>query len=195
MIELSALKTYLENLSDISEEYQTGYKIAAEMINFELLLENLEDETVETLFPFLRKTLLTAVLWSEKFAEGTAIPKVELLKSGLGRGLFAIQCTGTRNFSYVDWQIKTTIRSFVLEAENNGKMPKIKIKCVPDKPEKCPFCGSEDIKDIVYGMPRVDFDYSRYISGGCVVMPDSPKWHCDNCFAKFKKSAKRSKKI
>ena len=194
MIELSALKTYLEDLSDIPEEYQTGYKIAAEMINFELLLKNLEDETVETLFPFIRKTLLTAVIWAEKFAEGTTIPKVELLKSGLGRGFFAIQCTGTRNFSYVDWQIKSGIRSSINAKENKGKKPKIKVKTVCAQPEKCPFCGSDDIKEIVYGLPSVDFDYSRYISGGCVVMPDSPKWHCDNCFAKFKQAPKRSKK-
>ena len=194
MIELSALKTYLENLSDISEEYQTGYKIAATMVNFELLLENLKDDTVETLFPFIRKTLLTAVIWAEKFAEGTTIPKVELLKNGLGRGFFAIQCTGTRNFSYVDWQIKSGIRSCINVKENKGKKPKIKVKTGSDKPEKCPFCGSDDIKALVYGMPRVDFDYSRYISGGCVVMPDSPKWHCDNCFAKFKQASKRSKR-
>ena len=193
MIELSALKTYLENLSNISEEYQKEYKIATEMINFELLLKNLEDETVETLFPFIRKTLLTAVIWAEKFAEGTTIPKVELLKSGLGRGLFAFQCTGTRNFSQVEWQIKSGIRSCIRAKENNGKI-RIKIKSVSRKPAKCPFCGSDDIKEIIYGLPRVDFDYSRYISGGCVVMPDSPKWHCDNCFAKFKKSSKRSKK-
>ena len=194
MIELSALKTYLENLSDISEEYQTGYKIAATMVNFELLLENLEDETVETLFSFIRKTLLTAVIWTEKFAGGTAIPKVELLKNGLGRGFFAIQCTGTRNFSRVEWQIKSGIRACINAKENKGKKPKIKVKTVSDKPEKCPFCESDDIKEIIYGLPRVDFDYSRYISGGCVVMQDSPKWHCDNCFAKFKKSSKRSKK-
>lgn len=195
MIELSALKTYLKDLSDIQEEYQMGYKIAATMVNFELLLENLEDETVETLCPFIRKTLLTAVIWTEKFARGTTIPKLELLKIGLGRGLFAIQCTRTRNFSRVEWQIKTGIRSFVLKAGNNGKMPKIKIKCVPDKPVKCPFCGSEDIKDIICGLPAPDFDYSRYVPGGCCRMPDSPQWHCDNCFAKFKKSSKRSKKI
>ena len=193
MIELSALKTYLENLSDISEEYQTGYKIAATMVNFELLLKNLEDETVETLFPFIRKTLLTAVLWSEKFAEGTAIPKVELLKSGLGRGLFALQCTGTRNFSYVDWQIKSGIRCCINAKENNEDT-NIKITSVSRKPAKCPFCGSEDIKDIIYGLPSPDFDYSKYISGGCCVMPDSPQWHCDNCFAKFKKALKRSRK-
>ena len=194
MIELSALKTYLEDLSDIPEKYQTGYKIAVTMVNFELLLKNLEDETVETLFPFIRKTLLTAVIWTEKFAEGATIPKVELLKSGLGRGFFAIQCTGTRNFSYVDWQIKSGIRSFINTKENKGKKPKIKVKTVSDKPVKCHFCGSDDIKEIVYGMPRVDFDYSRYISGGGCVMPDSPKWHCDNCFAKFKQAPKRSKK-
>lgn len=193
MIELSALKTYLENLSDISEEYQTGYKIAATMVNFELLLENLEDETVETLFPFIRKTLLTAVIWAEKFAEGTTIPKVELLKSGLGRGFFAIQCTGTRNFSYVDWQIKSGIRSSI-NVKGNNEDKNIKITSISRKPAKCPFCGADDIKEIVYGMPSIDFDYSRYISGGCVVMPDSPKWHCDNCFAKFKQASKRSKR-
>ena len=195
MIELSALKTYLENLSDIQEEYQTGYKIAATMVNFELLLENFEDETVKTLFPFIRKTLLTAVIWTEKFAGGTTIPKIELLKSGLGRGFFAIQCTGTRNFSYVDWQIKSGIRSCINAKENKGKKPKIKVKTVSDKPVQCPFCGSEDIKDIIYGLPAPDFDYSRYVPGGCCRMPDSPQWHCDNCFAKFKKSSKRSKKI
>ena len=194
MIELSALKTYLEDFSDIPKEYQAGYKIAATMVNFELLLENLENENVETLFPLIRKTFLTAVIWTEKFAGGTAIPKVELLKNGLGRGLFALQCTGTRNFSYVDWQIKSGIRSCINVKENKGKKPKIKVKTVSDKPEKCPFCESDDIKEIIYGLPRVDFDYSRYISGGCVVMPDSPKWHCDNCFAKFKKSSKRSNK-
>ena len=194
MIEADALKTYLEDLSDIPEECQAGYKIAATMVNFELLLENLKDETVETLFPFIRRTLLTAVIWTEKFAGGTTIPKVELLKNGLGRGFFAIQCTGTRNFSYVDWQIKSGIRSCINVKDNKGKKPKIKIKSVSRKPAKCPFCESDDIKEIIYGLPRVDFDYSRYISGGCVVMPDSPKWHCDNCFAKFKKSSKRSKK-
>ena len=193
MIELSALKTYLEDFSDIPEEYQKGYKIAATMVNFELLLENLEDETVETLFPFIRKTLLTAVIWAEKFAEGTTIPKVELLKSGLGRGFFAIQCTGTRNFSYVDWQIKSGIRSSI-NVKGNNEDKNIKITSISRKPAKCPFCGADDIKEIVYGMPSIDFDYSRYISGGCVVMPDSPKWHCDNCFAKFKQAPKRSKK-
>ena len=194
MIEADALKTYLEDLSDIPEEYRPGFTMAAAMIDFELLLEHLADEKMETLFPFIRRTLLTAVLWSEKFAKNTSILQIELLKSGLGRGLFALQCTGTRNFSQVEWQIKRGIRSFIIAKENNGKMPKIKVKTVSGKPEKCPFCRSDDIKEIVYGLPSADFDYSKYISGGCCVSPDSPKWHCDNCFAKFKQSSKRSKK-
>ena len=188
------LKHFPADLADVPEQYQSLFKAAAAMVDVEQLLKNFTDENVETLFPFIRKTLLTAVIWAEKFAEGTTIPKVELLKSGLGRGFFAIQCTGTRNFSYVEWQIKSGIRSCINIKDNKGKKPKIKVKTVSDKPEKCPFCGSDDIKEIVYGMPRVDFDYSRYISGGCVVMQDSPKWHCDNCFAKFKQAPKRSKK-
>ena len=164
------------------------------MVNFELLLENFPDENVETLFPFIRKTLLTAVIWTEKLAEGTTISETELLRSGLARGLFSLQCTGTRNFSRVEWQIKLGIRACINAKANKGKKPKIKVKTVSDKPAKCPFCQSDDIKEIVYGLPSVDFDYSRYIPGGCCVMPDSPKWHCDNCFAKFKQSSKRSKK-
>lgn len=193
MIDADTLKNYLEDLSDIPEEYQKGFTIAAAMINFEVLLKDLAYEKVESLFPFIRKTLLTSVIWTEKFAQGTTIPKIELLQKGLGRGLFALQCTETRNFSYVEWQIKRGIRSFMIAKENKEKIPKIKVKTVSRKPVKCPFCESDDIKEIIYGLPTVDFDYSKYISGGCVVTPDSPKWHCDNCFAKFKKSSKRSK--
>ena len=188
------LKHFPADLADVPEQYQSLFKAAAAMVDVEQLLKNFTDENVETLFPLIRKTLLTAVIWTEKFAGDTTISKTELLRSGLGRGLFALQCTGTRNFSRVEWQIKSGIRACINAKANKGKKPKIKVKTVCSQPEKCPFCGSNDIKEIIYGMPRVDFDYSRYISGGCVVMPDSPKWHCDNCFAKFKQAPKRSKK-
>ena len=187
------LKIYLDDFSDIPEEYQPGFKTAIAMVDWERLLENLYDESSEELFPFIRKTLLAAVMLANTFAETAAISEMELLKSGLGRGLFALQCTGTRNFSYVEWQIKSGIRSCINAKENNEDT-NIKITSVSRKPAKCPFCGSEDIKDIIYGLPSPDFDYSKYISGGCCVMPDSPQWHCDNCFAKFKKALKRSRK-
>ena len=188
------LKNYLADISDIPEEYRSGYKLASAMVNLEKLSEELSDESSEELFPFIRKTLLAAVMWTNRFAETAANSEMELLEKGLGRGLFALKCTGTRNFSFVECQIKMGIRSFILKAENHGKKPAIKIKCVSDKPVKCPFCDSEDIKDIIYGLPSPDFDYSKYIPGGCCVTPNSLKWHCDNCFAKFKKSSRRNKK-
>ena len=189
------LKNYLADLSDIPEQYLVLFQRAVVMVDWEKMSEELPDESSEKLFPFISKTLLAAAIWTKRSAETSQFPEMELLKRALGRGLFALQCIGTRNFSWVEWQIKSAIRSFILTAENNGKIPKIKIKCVPDKPVKCHFCGSDDIKEIIYGLPSVDFDYSKYISRGCCVMPNSPKWHCDNCFAKFKKSSKRSKKI
>ena len=80
--------------------------------------------------------------------------------------------------------------------ENNGKKPKIHRKTVSRKPEKCPFCNSGEIKKIIYGMPAPDFDYSKYISGGCCVTPDSPTWGCGNCSAGFrKKTAQKEKSI
>ena len=186
------LKNYLEDISDIPEQYQPGFKLASTMANPDKLSEAFSSESQEDLFPFIRKTFLAAVMWADTFSETAAISEMELLKQGLARGLFALQCTGTGNFSRVEWQIKTGIRSFILKTENRGKMPAIRKKCVSCKPVKCPFCGSEDIKDIIYGLPSSDFDYSKHIPGSCCVMPF--KWHCDNCFAKFKKTSGRSLK-
>ena len=187
------LKNDLNDISDIPEQYQSNFKTAIEMADWEQLSGVFSDQSSEELLPFVRKTLLAAVIWANKFAETAAISEMELLKKGLGRGLLALQCTGTGNFSFVEWQIKKGIRSFILKAENHGKMPKIKMKSVPDKPVKCPFCGSEDVKEIIYGLPAPDFDYSEYTPGGCCVMPF--QWYCDNCFAKFRKSSKRNRRI
>jgi hypothetical protein len=50
----------------------------------------------------------------------------------------------------------------------------------------CPSCGStEDMLPIVYGFPTHETmeraKQGRVILGGCVVSPDSPKWHCQRC--------------
>lgn len=79
---------------------------AAEMVDWEKVSEELSDESSGKLFPFIRKTLLTAAMWAKRSAETASIPEMELLKSGLGRGLFALQCSGIRNFSRVEWQIR-----------------------------------------------------------------------------------------
>jgi len=181
MIEPDALRKYLEDLSDIPEEYQAEFKLAVAMTNFNLLLESIDDEKIETLFPFVGKTLLTAVVWAEKFADAAEIEKNELLRCGVGHGLFTVKCIGTRNFSEVEAQIARGMRTLV----NKKKKIKIRKKTVSYRPAKCPFCGSDDVKEIIYGLPAPDFDFSKYISGGCCIMTNPPAWSCCNCFAKF----------
>ena len=47
---------------------------------------------------------------------------------------------------------------------------------------RCPGCGVVgSMKEIVYGMPTKDFDYERYISGGCCISPKSPTHGCSGC--------------
>jgi len=51
-----------------------------------------------------------------------------------------------------------------------------------EKP-KCPYCGSEKIARIVYGLPASGTEYKPrdYILGGCVIRPNSPTHKCLNC--------------
>ncbi len=46
----------------------------------------------------------------------------------------------------------------------------------------CPSCGGiGSLKKIVYGMPNSDFDFERYIVGGCCVTDDDPEIGCVKC--------------
>jgi len=46
----------------------------------------------------------------------------------------------------------------------------------------CPGCGKKaTLRRIVFGLPTEEFDYSRNISGGCVVRDDSPEIGCVEC--------------
>ena len=46
-----------------------------------------------------------------------------------------------------------------------------------------PPCGNCQLKTtpILYGMPGDDFNYDRFISGGCIVEESNPIWECRNC--------------
>lgn len=180
-------QNYLEKLSDIPKQYQKGYKVALSMIDLGKLQEQLlfSDTESAKLLSFFRKVLLSTVMWTEKFSLTAGIPKIELLKEGLEWGLFALKCTGMRNFSWIEQQIKTGIRSLITSQNNYDKHCAVRKKIVSRKPVKCPFCSSQDIKKVIYGLPSPDFDYSKYISGGCVRFPDSPLWQCDNCYVEF----------
>jgi hypothetical protein len=50
------------------------------------------------------------------------------------------------------------------------------------KATRCPGCGlTGGIKEIIYGMPTEDFEYEKYISGGCCIEPDNPTHGCVGC--------------
>ena len=46
----------------------------------------------------------------------------------------------------------------------------------------CPSCGVVGVlKRIVYGMPNSDFDFEKYIVGGCCVTDNDPEIGCVKC--------------
>jgi hypothetical protein len=55
--------------------------------------------------------------------------------------------------------------------------------------QKCPNCGSSDIRKIVYGYPGPgladDIAANRIVRGGCVIMGGDPNWQCAACNRKW----------
>mgnify|MGYP001191086227 FL=1 len=53
--------------------------------------------------------------------------------------------------------------------------------------KSCPNCGKNNIAKYLYGMPamdeelRKDIDKGKIILGGCVIIDESPKFHCNSC--------------
>ena len=46
----------------------------------------------------------------------------------------------------------------------------------------CPSCGAIGVlKKIIYGMPCADFDFEKYIVGGCCVSEKDPEIGCSKC--------------
>jgi len=46
----------------------------------------------------------------------------------------------------------------------------------------CPQCKTVGkLKKIVFGMPGEDFDFEKYIVGGCVITGDDPEIGCAEC--------------
>ena len=47
---------------------------------------------------------------------------------------------------------------------------------------RCPGCGSlGSVREIIYGMPGSDFDFEKYIVGGCCVTDENPEFGCKKC--------------
>ena len=57
--------------------------------------------------------------------------------------------------------------------------------------QKCPKCGSKNIAKYMYGLPLFsdellkDIDNGKIKLGGCIVMEDAPKYHCNDCKEDF----------
>lgn len=59
------------------------------------------------------------------------------------------------------------------------------------KPAYCPKCLSKAVVPILYGMPTEEAwkasKKGKFVLGGCVISPESPKWHCKTCKYRFGK--------
>ncbi len=55
----------------------------------------------------------------------------------------------------------------------------------PDKPPRCPVCGSDQVVPIVYGLPSWELgqaaERGEIVLGGCIITDHAPKWHCLDC--------------
>jgi hypothetical protein len=50
---------------------------------------------------------------------------------------------------------------------------------------KCKHCGSSKVKKFVYGYVDPNGLKDNEIPGGCVIMPDAPKYFCEDCQETF----------
>lgn len=54
---------------------------------------------------------------------------------------------------------------------------------------ECPKCGSENIAEILYGLPAFDDKLERDLADGKVVLggceDDTKRWHCNSCKNEF----------
>ena len=54
----------------------------------------------------------------------------------------------------------------------------------------CPRCHSkDDVIPILYGLPKPHLllfpEHDQYVLGGCVIFPNSERWHCRKCGQNF----------
>ncbi len=57
----------------------------------------------------------------------------------------------------------------------------------------CPFCGSHNAAEYLYGMPvmseelQKDLEDNKVILGGCCISDEEPVYHCNECDKDFGK--------
>jgi len=46
----------------------------------------------------------------------------------------------------------------------------------------CPFCNSDQVKEIIYGLPDFEnFDFEKFEVGGCCITGRDPLHKCTSC--------------
>lgn len=56
---------------------------------------------------------------------------------------------------------------------------------------RCPECGSENIAEVLWGMPAFDEELEEKLAdgsivfGGCCISPADSDWHCNDCGCEF----------
>jgi hypothetical protein len=53
-------------------------------------------------------------------------------------------------------------------------------------PVICPNCQTDQVKEIIYGLPDVEsFDFEKYEVGGCCVSDEDAHYKCQSCHHSF----------
>lgn len=62
------------------------------------------------------------------------------------------------------------------------------------KLRKCPKCGSNNVAEILYGMPdfndykmQADLKAGKIVCGGCCISGNDPEYRCNECGCEFGK--------
>ena len=163
--------------------FRSLYKSFAFSRSHEGELEKNQESEIK---PLIRDSLRLIVENAHKFAGLGGLSVEDMIAAGNSGVAFAFLGTFLRTErSYVEWSIKNMMRCACIKAEYGEHPPEPQRLTVGKQPKQCPFCGSADVKPIVYGLPSNEFDRSKYISGGCCICEDSPSWGCENCRAIF----------
>ncbi len=115
--------------------------------------------------------------WEENYVEpvmdGTSW-KIDLLKSSK-----VVKASSGSNGYPNCWRMFTFLKEYCRRLVMREAI-------VNKKPDKCPLCGSPNLRQYVFGLPTAEaFDSSKYILGGCEFSSHDPKWGCIDCGAKF----------
>lgn len=70
-----------------------------------------------------------------------------------------------------------------LDIKPEDNVPQI-VYGIPDKNmylSKCPYCGSTELWEYIYGSPNFDYDKDKYILASGEITDNQPRYKCKKC--------------